>query len=178
MSDFSIVGAISAVDPSGLGLAAAGERRYVDVERPMEPTRWLRLRHPSGFSDEMFECFRAGCSLWDSYVQTSIRERSRLGARDGAPHYVCLDPELSTDRLVASLPLAAQSTIGSRAHYEDSASYLLREFFTFEFTRELEEGLTEDIGDGRGLQTNWRSPMKILQRVAAQEQPYPSHKAE
>lgn len=123
----------------------------------MIANRWLHLRHPDGFSEAMFECFRAGCALWNTHVQVSIREWEHLGRPDGAARYVCLAPELSSDRRVASLPLAADSTVGSRARYEDAASYLLRQFFPLEFMLALEEGLTEDLGDGH--RTNWRRPL-------------------
>jgi hypothetical protein len=128
----------------------------------MEPDRWLHLRHAEGFSPEMFERFRSGCVLWDAYVQANIRERERLGTNDGTPRYVCFPPELSPDRRVASLPVAGHQTLGSRARFENGASYLLREFFPFEFGKGLEEGLTEDLGDGRGPQTSWRTPVEFL----------------
>jgi hypothetical protein len=138
----------------------------------MEATRWLRLRHPKGFSPEMFERFRSGCVLWDAYVQTSIRERERLGATDGAPCYVCFSPELSPDRRVASLPVGGHQTLGSRARFENGASYLLREFFPFEFGKDLEEGLTEDLGGGQGLQTSWRRPVELLSRHSGDATPF------
>jgi hypothetical protein len=120
----------------------------------------------------MFECFRSGCALWVAYVEISIQERERLGNNDGAPRYTSRPPELSADRLVASLPLGGQSTLGSRAKYENIASYLLREFFPFDFSQGLEEGLTEDIGDGRGYRTSWRSPAEDLRRLVAQAKPF------
>jgi len=138
----------------------------------MEANRWLRLRHPEGFSVEMFDCFRSGCALWLAYVNVSIQERERLQINDGAPQYTAFPPELSDDRLVASLPLAAHSTLGSRARYEDLASYLLRDFFPFVFSERLEEGLTEDIG--RGFQTNWRTPADLLKRLVAKAHPFGS----
>jgi hypothetical protein len=140
----------------------------------LQPTRYLRLRHPDGFSPEMFDRFRSGCALWDAYVQVALREWSRLGGRDGAPTYTCLPPELSPDRRVASLPIAGQSTLGSRVKYENCASYLLREFLPFDFLPQLEEGLTEDMGGGRGMQTNWRRPADVIQRLAGQVAPFPS----
>jgi hypothetical protein len=133
----------------------------------MEPDRWLRLRHPEGFSAEMFDCFRSGCTLWLAYVQVRMRERERLQINEGAPQYTAFAPELSADGLVASLPLAGRSTLGSRARYENFASYLLREFFPFDFSQRLEEGLTEDVGDGRGYQTSWRSPARLLMSSAS-----------
>lgn len=138
----------------------------------MLANRWLHLRHPDGFSAEIFDCFRSGCALWLAYVEISIQERERLGNNDGAPRYTALPPELSADRLVASLPLAGHSTLGSRAKYENIASYLLREFFPFGFSQRLEEGLTEDIGDGRGYQTSWRNPAEDLRRLVAQTKPF------
>lgn len=128
----------------------------------MQATRWLRLRHPDGFSDEMFERFHSGCALWDAYVQTSVREWQRLGAPDGAPHYTCLEPKRSADRKVVTLPLAGSSTLGSRAKYGNAGSYLLRSFLPLDFHLGVEEGLTEDLGDGRGAQTYWRKPAHVL----------------
>jgi hypothetical protein len=142
------------------------------MEFQMLANRWLHLRHPDGFSSEMFDCFRSGCALWLAYVQVSIQERERLGNDDGSPRYAALPPELSADRLVASLPLAAHSTLGSRARYENMAAYLLREFFPLDFSQRLEEGLTEDLGDGRGAQTSWRTPAEVLQRLVGQAKPF------
>ena len=111
----------------------------------MKANRWLHLRHPDGFSPEMFERFRSSCALWEAYVSVSIREWQRLGAPDGDPRYTCLDPELSSDRQVATLPLAAVSTLGSRARYEDSASHLLRTFLPLDFHLAVEEGHSPDV---------------------------------
>ena len=139
----------------------------------VEANRWLHLRHPDGFDDDMFECFVAGCALWDAYVQTSLRERTRLGRPDGPASYVCLPPTRSDDRTVVTLPLAANSTVGSRASYEDAGSYLLREFFPLAFHLGLEEGLTEDLGDGHGASTNWRRPAEFsLGRVPVVRPPF------
>lgn len=117
-------------------------------------TRWLHLRHPSGFSDDDFERFRSGCALWEAYVRTSIAEHARLGDDEGDPVYVCLPPTRSADRTVVTLPLAGRSTLGSRAEYEDWGAFLLAHFLPLRLRRHLEEGLTEDIGGG--AQTFWR----------------------
>lgn len=159
-----------ALHPTGLAeVVASGKlssrQQAGGAERErVKANRWLHLRHPDGFSPEMFERFRAGCALWEAFVCTSVREWERLGAPDGAVKYACLPPELSLDRKVATCPLVATSTIGSRAKYENAGSYLLRAFLPPSFHTGLEEGLTEDIGDGRGPQTSWRTPADVLLR--------------
>lgn len=136
-------------------LAAMGQ-----TGEPMKPNRCLHLRHPEGFSDTMFERFEAGCELWDVFVQQSLSRWARFGSPFGDASYVCLPAELSDDRRVATLPLVSHSTLGSRARFEDAGAALLREFLPFEFALRLEEGLTEDIGDGRGMVTSWRKAFK------------------
>jgi hypothetical protein len=52
------------------------------------------------------------------------------------------------------------------------SSQFLWRFFPAAFRRDLEEGITEDIGSGRGLETNWRRvPEFIIPPLAAPEEP-------
>ena len=125
----------------------------MDAEKP---NRWMRLRHPYGFTDELFAQFCALCRIFRAYVEASLAETRCFPV--GPARYVFFEPELSADRRVASLPLSGTSTLGSRHGFEDMSSFMLWHRFPLGFREQLEEGLTEDIGDGRGLQTNWRKP--------------------
>jgi hypothetical protein len=130
--------------------------------------RVLHLRHPDGFSSEMFERFRAGCRLFQAHVQTTLSEWERFPAAGDeriAGDYRFLPPELSSDGLVASLPIEGQWTLGSRAELENGAAYLLLAFFSPEFKQRLQEGLTESV-TGQ-MSTSWREPLQPIARVLA-----------
>ena len=128
------------------------------METLLIPNRFLHLRHPEGFSDDQFRKFRAGCRVWEAYMRAVLQEGI---LNCGEVEYHCLPPSLSTDRTIASLPLAGKWTIGSRHHFEDMGSYLLREFLRTEFDDRLEEGLTEaSFADSQMFETNWRPPFE------------------
>lgn len=122
-----------------------------------EPNRWLHLRHPRGFTDERFEQFCAHCRTWIAYVRELLTNWSLLGPGRGlAPAYQFFEPELSQDRLTATLPLGGEQNLGSRALIEDGCSRLLWQFFPLDFIVDLEEGLTETLDRTAGPQTHWR----------------------
>ena len=129
----------------------------------MTANRWLHLRHPQGFSEELLERFQAGCRIWRAYVEallTDWRYTPNAGSA-AAPRFVICDPELSADRRVATLPLGGEQTLGSRARIENQSCFLLRAYLPSEFKCDLEEGLTEDDLAGRRV-TNWRKPVVPL----------------
>jgi len=125
-----------------------------------KPNRWMRLRHPNGFTDELFAQFCAHCRIFRAYVEAALDEARCFPL--GPASYVFFEPELSADRRVASLPLGGTSTLGSRHSFENMSSFMLWHRLPLTFRERLEEGLTEDIGDGRGLQTNWREPTRAI----------------
>lgn len=130
--------------------------------------RVLHLRHPDGFSSEMFERFRSGCRLFQIHVETTLSEWQRFpGAGDNQVlgEYVFHPPELSSDGLVASLPIDGASTLGSRNSFENGAAYLLAEFLSPEFKRNMQQGLTESATGE--LLTNWREPLQPIARMPA-----------
>lgn len=56
------------------------------------------MRHPEGFTDELFECFRASCHIWRTYVETTLTVWEYLPAFQifaSKPEYEFADPEIS-----------------------------------------------------------------------------------
>ena len=139
----------------------------------MDPNRWLHLRHSSGFSEPEFERFEAHCRVFEAYVSTLLKNWREIGAGNyDAPRYEFGAPELSADRKIATLPVGGTSTVGSRDVIENMSSQFLWRFFPVAFRRDLDEGITEDIGSGRGFETNWRKvPEFVIPALAAPEQP-------
>jgi hypothetical protein len=135
--------------------------------------RVLHLRHPAGFSQELFERFRAGCRLFQVHVETTLLEWTRFPAVEEGVRgeYRFSTPELSADCLIASLTLEGPATVGSRAAFENASSYLLRMFLPYDFKRDLEEGLTETVATGETL-THWRKPTELLERALATATPF------
>ncbi len=137
--------------------------------------RILHLRHPEGFSDDMFKRFESGCSLFRALVETTLSEWTSLpdaGAERVIGQYQFSAPELSGDRRIVSLPIDGTWTLGSRAAFENASAYLLRAFLPTEFKRHVEEGLTESgTGDTR---THWRRPSELLDRALAITSPFPT----
>ena len=138
----------------------------------MMARRVLHLRHPDGFSEEMYLRFLAGCRLFQAHVSITLSEWERIanaGAERVVGEYAFGPPTLSPDRRVASLPIEGEATLGSRAAFENCSSYLLGAFLPPEFKQHLEEGLTEPAVDGR---TYWRTPSEPLARVVAGARPF------
>lgn len=121
------------------------------------PNRWLHVRHPSTFSAEEFELFKALCRVFRAYVEASLAEWLLLGGHE-APHYEFFEPTLSSDRKVATLPVGGEWTLGTRAEFENFKSYMLWERFPLPLRFQLEEGITEPDPSSAtgGTWTNWR----------------------
>ena len=122
------------------------------------PERWMRLRHPDGFTVERFAQFCALCRIFRAYVEATLAETASF--KFGSPSYVFFEAELSEDRRIASLPLGGIPTIGSGAMFENGSSWMLWHRLPLEFREHLEEGLSENLGDG--LRTNWRTPTQSI----------------
>jgi hypothetical protein len=125
--------------------------------RALAPNRWLHVRHHGGFSSDQFDIFRAHCRAFRAFVEAALSEWALLG-RGPAPKYEFFEPELSTDRTIASLPLGGEQTLGSRYAFEDWRSFMLWEWFPVAFIQQLDEGITEMVGEATLAPTNWRRP--------------------
>ncbi|MEZ4384647.1 MAG: hypothetical protein R3A79_25180 [Nannocystaceae bacterium] len=123
------------------------------------PDRWLHLRHPDGFSDELFASFAAHCRLWRAYTEAVIADWSALNPSYAGPppRYVFFEP-VRGEAGVVTLPIGGDYTVGSRALFEDYGSHLLSDFFPLEFKLRLEVGLTEPRS---GRPTSWRPVLKM-----------------
>jgi hypothetical protein len=114
----------------------------------------------------------AGCRLFEAHVNTTLSEWGRIanaGEERIVGQYAFEAPTLSPDRRIASFSIEGEATLGSRAVFENSSSYLLSAFFPPEFKQQLEEGLTDPAVDSR---TYWRKPMEPLARVLAAARPF------
>jgi hypothetical protein len=136
----------------------------------MQPNRWLRLRHPDGFSDEMFGRFQAGCRVWQTYVQSVLAETFH---QYGDVEYAFFAATLSEDRRTASLPVGGRWTLGARSHFENLSSYLLQEFLPLAFREGLEEGLTEpSFDETTRSETSWRRPLELVDKMVRRREPF------
>ncbi len=130
--------------------------------------RWLHLRDPEGFDDVGFRQFESGCRLWLVFARACIAEKLRLDGpptRRGSvqPDYHTLPPTLSPDRRVATLPVYGEWNLGSRADFENASAHLLGHFMPFDVRLRMQQGFTEDIGEGPT--TSWREFIFDMQSV-------------
>ena len=135
--------------------------------------RQLHLRHPNGFDDAMFARFLSGCRLFRLHVETVLEEWARLSVSDDegvSGEYVFEEPARSPDFTIVSLAISGKWTLGSRAKFENGASYLLAEFLPATFKQDLEEGLSERI-TGETM-TSWRRPAEDLRKLLAAQIPF------
>ena len=124
-----------------------------------QPNRWMRVRHPSTFSEGEFEFFKAHCRVFRAYVEAALAEPLLWGAP--SLRYEFFEPTLSPDRTVASLPLGGEWTLATRAEFENARSYMLWDHFAIPLKFQFEEGLTEPAPTRNPespprLATNWR----------------------
>lgn len=118
----------------------------------------------------MYARFQAGCRIWETYVRAVLAERHNPVA---GLEYVVGSPEISEDRLIVSLPIGGTRNLWSRSHFENTASYLLREFLPIDFVRDLEEGLTEpEFNAPDAMTTSWWSPAELIQKMVAGVAPF------
>ncbi len=121
--------------------------------------RYLRFRHPAGFSEARLGHFIAHYRCWRAYVEALIENWEDLPLTGGAPapSYRIGEPRLAEDRRVISVELGGPWSVASRALIEDGLSGLLWRFFPLDFVLELEEGLAEPRRDG---ETSWRRALR------------------
>jgi hypothetical protein len=126
------------------------------------PLRIMHIRHRRPFTDVEFAQFAAHCDIFRAFVEAVFRNWAAIRTYHNypAPRYEFGEPTLSPDRLIASLPIRGEQTLGSRSEIENMSSYMLWQFFAPEFRSDLEEGITEDFGTG--MRTTWRAVPKFF----------------
>jgi hypothetical protein len=150
------------------------------IEAPVEevkPSRWLHVRHRGGFTEEQWASFQAHCRYFEGCANALLTNWVALGQGERTLRYVFFPPELSEDRTIATLPLAGEWSLGTRAAIENGLSgllwgYLLR-YMPIEDFAALEEGLTEpSLADPSKLATNWRPAQRSEEAPPQSEPPY------
>jgi hypothetical protein len=109
------------------------------------PNLWFRVRHPTGFSPEVFEYFRAACRVYEARIESILANWEDLPGTKGTarPTVRFLEAELGADGSVASLPMVAENvTLGSRSLLQEAAKDLYA-FLPVEFMVGVEVGITE-----------------------------------
>lgn len=126
-----------------------------------EPTDWFRIRHRDPFSEEAFATFRASCAVFKARLEAMLEHWDDLPTmrRTVKPTVHFLEPELSEDRRVMSLPLRVEGmTLGSRSLIQQTASQDLYAYLPFPLVAEVEVGLTEAAFSGEGWRHDWWKP--------------------
>jgi hypothetical protein len=126
-------------------------------------TDWFRIRHREPFSEETFATFRASCAVYRAKLEAIFENWESLPTVGTTPkptvHF--LEPELSEDRRVMSLPLRVEGmTLGSRSLLQQTASRDLYAYLPFPLVAEIEVGLTERAFSGDGWREDWWNPHK------------------
>lgn len=132
-----------------------------DGEHSERPNRWLHVRLVHPFTELQWGSFKAHCRLFRAHAEALLSEWEALGNAHPAPLYSFFPPELSEDRITASLPLGGEQTLGSRATIENGCSYLLWSYMLscvpIEEYAVIQEGLTEpSLSHPSRFATNWR----------------------
>ena len=127
----------------------------------VQPTVWFRVRHRDPFSEEAFATFRASCAVYRARLQAMLEHWENLptNARTAKPTVHFLEPELSEDRRIMSLPLHVEGiTLGSRSLIQQTASQDLYAYLPFPLVAEVAVGLTERAFEGPGWRHDWWNP--------------------
>jgi hypothetical protein len=128
-----------------------------------EPTDWFRVRHPDPFPEDAVVAFRASCAVYRAKVEAILQhwDEMPLLRTVPKPEVLFLDPEVSKDRRVMSLPVhVGNKTLGSRSFLQSTASLDLCSFLPFSVIPDIEVGLTEPAFEGSGWRHDWWSPHK------------------
>lgn len=127
----------------------------------VEPTDWFRVRHQEPFPDEVVAAFRASCAIYRAKMAALLQHWDELAlVREGPrPTVFFLEPEVSEDRRVMSLPVRIENkTLGSRSLFQSTASSDLYSYLPFSVIPDIEVGLTESAFEGPGWRHDWWSP--------------------
>jgi hypothetical protein len=128
-----------------------------------EPTDWFRVRHRDPFPDDAVVAFRASCAVYRAKIEAILQHWDELPLYGTTPKpgVVFLEPEVSADRRVMSLPVRVENkTLGSRSLLQLTASRDLCAYLPFSVIPEIEVGLTESAFEGPGWRDDWWSPHK------------------
>ena len=113
------------------------------------PDRWYFLRHPEGFSPEMFNIFCAACRIWKAKLQAYEREWQVLPTFSSLPlpGYVFSEPELRDNSHIAAFG------VGSDGNYVELK--LLEEEFPSELYGHYPLWFHLDLDFGRQESNGW-----------------------
>jgi hypothetical protein len=120
------------------------------------PTDWFRVRHDAPFSEAAYAAFRAGCAIFQARIEATLENWAQIPSLSNLPKpkIAFLEPELSADRRVMSLPIHVEGqTIGSRSLLQTAAAAELHLHLPPPVLLEVEVGVTEP---GFDASSQWR----------------------
>lgn len=108
--------------------------------------RQLHIRHPSGFSDDVFDVFCASSEVFVAHAEALLRIFRRLPHNRDHPQtiYEFGSPLLSHDRRMASITISGESTLATRSSIEIGLAHLLWVHLPIGVLDGLEQGRTEN----------------------------------
>jgi len=112
----------------------------------MAADRWYYLRHPDGFSDELFSCVVSGLATWRNDVEARLRHWVHSGLSGAAPEYEWYPAELSEDRKVTTIPVGGKGTYGSYHLFEETIPKELWRYLPSWFVIDLDAGRRDEAG--------------------------------
>jgi len=125
------------------------------------PNVWLRLRHADGFTNEVFDYFKAACRMYQVRIESFIVNWESLATTRGTskPTARFFPAELAEDRSTASLPILVEGgTLGFRSLLHDTAKDLYA-FLPVGFMIGVEAGVTEpSFEEDGGWRSDWWNP--------------------
>ena len=120
------------------------------------PTDWFRVRHEKPFSEDAYAAFRASCAIFQARVEATLENWTQIPslAKLPKPKITFLQPELSSDARVMSLPIRLEGqTIGCRSLLQTAAAAELHMHLPPPVLLEVEIGVTEPAFDSH---SQWR----------------------
>ena len=112
----------------------------------MAADRWYYLRHPEGFSDDLFSCVVSGLAAWQADVEARVRHWHHSGLGGTPPEYEWYPAELSADRLMVTIPVGGKGTYGSYHLFEETPPKDLWRYLPGWFVIDLESGRRDTAG--------------------------------
>jgi hypothetical protein len=136
----------------------------------MRPNRWFGLRHPDGFSPDMFDHFKTQCRIWQTSVENQIAkwDEDVLLKRCEKPDYIFFEPTISQDRQIVTLPIGGEVDYLALKMFEDYFPELYRDFPTpFRFGIEL--GRYDALFNPDDPGPSWSSMYQLVETIKADE---------
>jgi hypothetical protein len=112
----------------------------------MAANRWYYLRHPEGFSAELFECVISGLALWRTDIEARLRHWTQLGVGGVVPQYEWYAAELSDDKKLITIPVGGDGSYGSYHLLEETVPEMFRRYLPPWFVVDLETGRRDTAG--------------------------------